>query len=348
MRQFIQMTLAEVRMALKNFYAVYVSVVPLVILIVLRFFLPSVESTTVTVAVVGSGPNAVEEELVESMEPYADILTYESVQEVEQKLRAAGSAEGLYWDPEAEQYVSLLERNVSENALFSVGARAVRLFAAQRRDGTEPSIVEYSHGVPTELSDRTRNPPVATIGGAIFIAYMTILMGFIIGLSVVRDKELGTDRAIKVSPVTRLENYAAKSVMPIVVLLVYAGVALVMLGLTNVSVMQIYTVTLVSVSVTLIFGLVVGALARNETEALGLVKSLGMVLMLGLLGGALLPDNWQWVVYWVPIYWTFDVAEEIFTLTATWDAVAWKSGVALGISLLAYGVLQKRIARGLS
>jgi ABC-2 type transport system permease protein len=73
-----------------------------------------------------------------------------------------------------------------------------------------------------------------------------------------------------------------------------------------------------------------------------------MVLMLGLLGGALLPDNWQWVVYWVPIYWTFDVAEEIFTLTATWDAVAWKSGVALGISLLAYGVLQKRIARGLS
>jgi ABC-type Na+ efflux pump permease subunit len=335
MRQFVQIVRSEISMAFKNFYAVYVMVMPMVILLVLRFFLPSVESTTVTVAVVADGPHAVEAGLIEEMRAYADVAEYESIEAVEQKLRGAGSAEGLYWDPEAEQYVSLMERNIPENALFSVGARAVRQYYVDRNYPSAPQIVSFSAGVPPELADRTKNSPVATIGGAVFVAAMTIMMGFIIGVSVVRDKELGTDRAIRVSPVSRAEYYLGKCVCPV-------------LGLLNVSVLQIYTVALVSVSVVLIFGLLVGGLARNENEALGLVKSIGTVLLLGVLGGTLLPDAWQWIVYWVPLYWIYDAAEGIFALTATWGDVAWRSGVLLALSLVAFLALRTRIEKGLS
>lgn len=348
MKQLVQVVVSEVKMAFKNFFAVYVMVMPMVILLVLRFFLPSVETSTVTVAVVADGPHAVESGLLEELRVYADVVEYESIEAVERKLRGAGSAEGLYWDPEQEQYVSLMERNIPENALFSVGARAVRQYLVDRDYPDAPRILAYSAGVPPELADRTENSPVATIGGAVFVAAMTIMMGFIIGVSVVRDKELGTDRAIRVSPVTRAEYYLGKCVFPVAIMLAYVFIAMFVLGLLNASILQVYTVAIVSVSVVLIFGLLVGGLARNENEALGLVKSIGTVLLLGVLGGSLLPENWQWVVYWVPLYWIYDAAESIFSLTASWGDVVWRSGVLLGLSLVAFLALRGRIAKGLS
>lgn len=348
MRQFLQMSIAEVQMAFKSFFATYVLFAPMVILIILRFFLPSVESTSVTVAVVDEGPLAVEEELIRELELYADVQRFATLDEVERKLRGTGEAEGLYRDPETGQYVSLLERNVDANEFFSTGARAVRQYTLGRDVPGAPRLVEFSAGVPDELSDRTANSPVATMGGAVFLAALTILTGFLIGLSVVRDKELGTDRAIRVSPVTRTEYYLAKSTFPVLVMLAYTIIGLTVLGLLNVSILQTYVIAVVSVAVTLLFGLLIGALAHNETEALGLVKSIGTVLLLGVLGGALLPENWQWIVYWVPLYWIFDAAQGVFMLTATWTDVVWRSGVMLGISLAAFLVLQRRIARGLS
>lgn len=348
MRQFMQIVRAEVGMALRDFYAAYVIIVPMVILLVLRFFLPSVESTAVTVAIVDEGPNAVEASVIAELERYATVVRYDSVEAVEQRLRGSGSVEGLYRDPARGQYVSLLEENVEGNQLFSTGARAVRMATMRTEYPDVPSPIVFSHAVPTELSGRTENSPVATMGGAIFLAAMTIMMGFVIGVSIVRDKELGTDRAIRVSPVTRTEYYLGKALSPVIVLLMYAAVGVFVLGLREANLVQLYVVATASISVVLIFGLVVGALARNETEALGLVKSLGTVLLLGVLGGAILPDAWQWVVWWVPLYWIYDAAEGILTLTAGWGDVLWRSGVFVGISLLAYALLSRRIAKGLS
>lgn len=348
MRQFFHILRSEVSMALKDFYAAYVIIMPMVILLVLRFFLPSLESTAVTVAIVDEGPAAVEASVVEELERYANVVRYASVDEVEARLRGSGSVEGLYRDPSSGQYVSLLEENVEANELFSTGARAVRM-ATMRTDYPDaPSPIAFSHTVPAELSERTENSPIATMGGAIFLAAMTIMMGFVIGVSIVRDKELGTDRAIRVSPATRTEYYLGKALFPVIVLLIYAVVSVLVLGLREANLLQVYAVVVSSVSVVLIFGLVVGAFARNETEALGLVKSLGTVLLLGVLGGTILPDAWHWVVWWVPLYWIYDAAQGIFTLTAGWTDVLWRSGVFLGISVVAYLLLRRRIAKGLS
>lgn len=348
MRQIIQMFLIDVRMSMKSFMGAYIVTVPLVILFVLRIFLPTVESTSATIAVVTEGPNAVEEEMIAKLEEYATVLSYSSIEAMKQKLRGTGSAEGLYRDPEAGQYVSVLEENIAGNTIFSVGARVIRRASYRQEYPDGRRLTSFTATVPEELSDRTENSPVATMGGAIFVVFLTIIAAFLIGLNIVNDKEYGTDKAIRASPVTTTEYYIGKSLFPLLVMVIYPVIAAIVLGLLEANLLQMYVGVILSFAISLFVGLLMGALGRNQNEAIGAAKSIAMVLMLAILGGALLPDNWQWVVYWVPAYWYYDLVEEIFTLQATWTSVAWKSAVMVGITGIYFLAMRKRFAKGLS
>ena len=46
-----------------------------------------------------------------------------------------------------------------------------------------------------------------------------------------------------------------------------------------------------------------------------------------------------------PIY---DILEEIFTETATWGSIAWESAVMVGLTMLYFMLLRKKIIKGLS
>lgn len=348
MRQLIQTFLIDVRMSIKSFMGVYMLIVPTIILIVLRTFIPSVESTSANIAVVTAGPNAVDPALVESLEQFAHVVSYETVEEVEQRLRGTGSFEGLYWDPAAGQYVSVVERSRDGNTLFSGGARVVRQFTYQSIDPDGPTITRYSHGVPPELSDRSKTSPVATVGGSIFIAFTSIIFGFMIGLNLVNDKEEGTDMALKVSPVSKVDYFVGKAIFPFLLTLLYAMIALAVLRLFHVNIFQTYVVAIASFASTLLIGLLLGALAKNENEAIGIGKLVGMVVALSILGGTLLPDNWQWAVWWSPFYWVFDALGDIFTDSADWATLGWKSAVIIGATGIYFFLLKKRIIKGLS
>lgn len=348
MRQLLQIFFFDVRSNMKSFMGAYMVIVPAVILIVLRFFLPSVESTSATVAVVTSGPNAVSERMVGAIDEIADIAEYESIEAMENRLRGTGSVEGLYWDPEARQHVSVLERTLEANTAFSVAARVVRQEYLRQNYPNSPRVTKFTSSVPAELSDRTEHPPVATMGGSIFLAFMGVIVAFMLGLSVVNDKEYGTDRAIRVSPVTRAEYYIGKSLFPLIILLVYPIIAVAVLGLWGTSIAMIYVAVACSYVIALLIGLLLGALAKNETEAMGVGKTVGMVVMLAILGGALLPDGWQWVTYWIPVYWLFDMIQDVLIQVATWGEIGWKSAIMVGSTAVYFLLLRRRIAAGLS
>lgn len=348
MRQVFQMFLIDMKMSMKSFMGGYIVIVPILALLILRGFLPSVESTSANIAVVTSGPNAVEEGLIEALESFADVSTYETIEDMEQKLRGAGSAEGLYWDPGTEQYVSVLERNLESNKAFSVGARVVRQYTLDKVRPDAARLTSFSHGVPPELSDRTKTSPVATTGGAIFLVFLVIASGFIIGMGIVNDKEDGTDRAIRVSPVSKADYFVGKSIYPFLVIMFYTIIGLLVLKILHVNILMTYIVATISYSLSLLFGLLVGAIASNENEAIGMAKMLATVSMLSILGGTLLPDKWHWVVWWSPLYWIYEIMEEVFTDTATWGVLGWKSAIIVGLTALFFIMLKKRIVKGLS
>ena len=326
----------------------YMLIVPFIMIIVLKFFLPSMESTSATLAVVTEGPHAVSQEIIDELETFAKVKTYPNIEEMKQKLRGTGTVEGLYWDPDNEQYVSVLERNIEKNKIFSTGAQVIRQYYVQKDHPDRNKTNMFTYGIPDELSDRSKTSPVATMGGAIFFLMMCFISAFIIGLGMVNDKELGTNKALQISPLTKAEYFIGRCILPLLNMAFYAIIALLLLGLMHVNILQVYIVVLISFSITLLLGLLIGALANNDNEAIGIGKMMGMLLMLSVLGGTLLPDNWQWVVYWTPFYWVFDVLESVFTQTATWVDFAWKSGLIVLISGAYFMLLRKPIIKGLS
>lgn len=348
MKQLMHMFLFDVKTSMKSFMGGYIVIVPVIILIVLRTFLPSVESTSANIAVVADGPNAVEKEIIEALENFADVTTYDSIEDMERKLRGTGTAEGLYRDPVEKQYVSVLERTKESNTVFSTTARVVRQHYYRKDNPDAPYINRFTYGVPPELSDRTKTSPVATIGGSIFIIFMLIISGFLIGLNIVNDKEEGTIQAIRISPVNKADYFIGKSIYPFLVLVLYTIIALLVLKLIHVNILQTYVMAVGSFSVSLLFGLVLGALGKNENEAIGFGKLLSMVVMLSILGGTLLPDTWHWVVWWSPLYWIYDILEEVFTESATWGFLGWKSAVVVGLTGFYFLLLRKKIIKGLS
>ena len=348
MKQLLNMFKFDLKSTFKSGMGAYMMITPTIMIIVLKFFLPSMDSTSANMAVVTEGPNAVKQEVIVELETFTKVKTYATIEDMEQKLRGTGTVEGLYWDPDEEQYVSVLERNIEKNKAFSSGARVIRKYYVEENYPDRGKTNTFIYDVPEELSDRSETSPVATMGGSMFILFMSFIGAFLIGLGVVNDKELGTDRALQVTPLTKAEYYVGRSIFPLLTIAFYTIVSLLILGLMHVNILQVYLVVISSFSITLLFGLLIGALAHNDNEAIGVGKMLGMLLMLSILGGTLLPDNWHWVVYWTPFYWVYDVLESVFTQTATWGDFAWKNALIIGICAMYFIVLKKKIVKGLS
>ena len=348
MRQLTQMFKFDIKSTFKSFMGAYMVIVPMIMIIVLKFFLPSMDSTAATIAVVTEGSHAVKQEVIDELETFAKVKTFATIEDMEQKLRGTGTVEGLYWDHDKKQYVSVLERNIKKNTAFSNGARVIRKYYVKENYPDRTNTNTFVYHVPDELSHRSKTSPVATMGGAMFLLFMSFISAFLIGLAVVNDKELGTDKALQITPLTKAEYYIGRSIFPLMVMAFYAIISLLILGLMHVNILQVYIVVISSFSITLLFGLLIGALAHNDNEAIGIGKMLGMLLMLSILGGTLLPDNWHWIVYWTPFYWVYDVLESVFTQTATWGDFVWKNALIIGICAVYFIVLKKKIVKGLS
>ncbi|MDZ7796138.1 MAG: ABC transporter permease [Candidatus Marinimicrobia bacterium] len=294
MKYLLRMFIFDIKMSFRSFMGTYIAVVPLFVLLILRFFIPGVESSSFTIAAVTEGPNAVPEEMLNVLDDFADIKTYPGIEKMEKKLRGTGSAEGLYRDPDNGQYVSVMERNIGGNRNFSLSAQVIRQHYYQKHYPDASEVSTFHAGVPGELSGRTATSPVATMGGAIFLVFMIIISSFIIGLGVVDDKECGVDQAFLVSPVSKSDYYIGKSIYPFFVILFYTIIGLLVLDLMHVDILQVYLLVTLSFSITLLVGLLIGAIANNENEAVGIGKMLAMIMLFSILGGTLLSGQWQW------------------------------------------------------
>lgn len=336
------------KMTFKSFMGGYMIIVPLIILFVLRAFIPTVESSTVNFAVVTEGPNAVDKKMIENLDSFGDILPFSSIEEMENKLRGIGTVEGIYFDPRTDQYVSVLERSKEVNTIFSLAARYARQEYQEETYPQAKKITEFSYEVPPELSERTKTSPVATIGGSIFVVFMIIISAFLIGLAIVDDKDHGTILALRISPVSKSDYYIGRSLFPLISMVFYTLLSMVILGLNNANVLQVLVIAICSTTVMLLFGLFIGALGNNEVEAIGYGKILSMVLMLAILGGTLLPENWHWVVWWSPVYWTYKALEEVYRETATWGSVMINCLITVGVTGVYFILLRKKIAKGLT
>jgi hypothetical protein len=148
MKQLWRIFLFDIRMSFKNFMGAYLLIIPMVILLILRSFLPAVDSSSANFAVINEGPNAVDRELIATLDEIGDVSFYSTIEELEDRMAAIGEIEGLYWDPEAGQYVSLVEKTREDNENFTLASRYIRQQYFKENYPQVPRLIDFSAGVP--------------------------------------------------------------------------------------------------------------------------------------------------------------------------------------------------------
>ena len=75
MRQLFQMFKFDLKSNMSGFMGAYMIIVPLIMILILRFFLPSMDSSAATIAVVTEGPHAVKQEVINELERSLSVLS---------------------------------------------------------------------------------------------------------------------------------------------------------------------------------------------------------------------------------------------------------------------------------
>lgn len=132
----------------------------------------------------------------------------------------------------------------------------------------------------------------------------SMLAGIVLGLALVDEREQQTWLLFRVLPsgTTTFSTYLIASTL--LVSLVGGGLSALVYGLPVVDVAAFSGGVLAAASGAPVFLLLLGAFASNKVEALALQKIAGSITMPPILI-FLIPDAWQWVLWWNPWYWIY-------------------------------------------
>lgn len=272
---------------------VYALICPLVLAVILRLFLPSMEGTQITFAVELSVP----EEVVAQIATYGKVERLDGVEALKERVLRFDDVPGIYL--ERQEYRVMLEGNEDETVRELPG-----LIVDHIRGGMSPLDVEVH-----QMGSRTS---LAREYSAILLALTCIAMGGLaVGLSIVDDRETGTLRALSVSPLQTSGYLAGKSVFGLstAFALSLAATAIVLGAGAD------YAGLALPLGASLLWGLAtgfaMGYVCPNQLTAIALLKLLALVLLGVPTAAIFVPEAFKWALYPFPNYWSFEAMRRV-------------------------------------
>ena len=122
---------------------------------------------------------------------------------------------------------------------------------------------------------------------------------------------------------------------------------LIILGYTKISFLQLLLVTLCTMVLSSVVGLLQGVISSDIIEAAAGVKLVMIPLVAAVLVYQLCADKWQWTMWWNPFYWSFKAGDRVLSATAGWEEVVLWSSLVLVLSVLVCIFFKKKINDGL-
>ena len=322
----------DLKVNLRDFLPLYILAIPVIFGFAINALAPSVNDTTVSLAMLESDDPA----KVIYLEQYAKIELFSEIEEVEKRLEERDNIVAIL--PEGESSKILAQGNEPESVL--VFAKMLNSFHALDLD-VEETTAEFKSFGRTE-------PPIKKMLVNISLLMTSVLGGMLISINIVEEKMDNTISAINVSPLSREGFGFGKSLMGIF-LAVYGSIALLWItGYGNVNVgqtlMAIGAVTLLSV----VIGFIQGVINDDIMNAAAGIKTLFLPIGAAVAAVELLSDKWQILFYWVPFYWTYKGNEAILSYTATWPQIILYTAIVLVLSGIVYIILAPKIRAGLA
>ena len=332
LKKILAIFMRDVRVTLRDVLSMYIIIVPVLFGFAIRWLAPSVNDTTVNLAML-KGENAAK---VEYLEQFAKVELFDSMEALQERLEGRDNIIGIIADGDSS-YV-LAQGNEPENVIDH--AKLLNTYYQLNMNVDETTVEFRSFG-------RTE-PPLKKMLVNAAMMFTSVLSGMLISINLVEEKMDNTVAAINVTPISRFGFVIGKSLIGIIFSVVGAIVILWITGYQGVNIGQTMVAILGVTMLSLIIGFIQGVINKDVMEAAGTIKMLFFPLAGAIVVAELVSAKWQWVVYWIPFYWTYQTNEAVLSFSATWPQVLGYTGIVVAISAVVYLILAPKIKAGLS
>lgn len=322
----------DLKTSVRNFITLYILVVPVIFAVLVNVFSPGINDTTVEIVMLdGENPQQ-----IEYFKHFAKVELLETLEDIEDRVRKRDNIIAILPD-QTDEYFILTQGNEPDYIIDYVR----NLTTFDHYDiGMEDSMAE--------ILDYGRDiPPLKKIMVNVSMIFTSILGGMIIALNIVEEKNDNTISAIHLSPVTRIEFIAGKSMIGIFVPLVGTLLILIITGFRDINYFHALLMVATSCIISILVGFIEGINNDDVMNAAGNMKLLFLPLFGCIAGEELLADKWQVLFYWIPFYWTYKGNDLVLSNSGSWLDIIRYSGTVLGISAVVFLVLAPRIRKGL-
>ena len=316
----------------RDFLAMYIIVVPLLLAVGITLFAPGLNDTTVKLAMLKSDDT----EHIEYMKQFAKVELFNSLDELER--RVAKRDDSVAIAPTGHSYEIILQGNELE----MVEEYAVQLNTLYELGATEEEATARL------MSFGRITPPLKTKLVNMLIAMTIMLAGMLIAMSIVEEKAENTINAINVTPVSQTGFVIGKSLLGGTSALLGIVGAVLITGFYDINWFMILLVGLTSMILSFVVGFLQGLSSEDVIEAAGSVKLLFLPIAGSIAVYEFASENWHWTVYWSPFYWAYKANNLILSKTADWGTVLLSTAMVIGLSLIVYFIALPKIRKGLS
>lgn len=330
-RKIIAIFLRDMKVSLRDFIALYIIAFPILFAIVINLFVPGVNDSTVTIAMLeGDDP-----EHIGYFKDYAVVELFDTADDVRHRVEKRDNIVGIL--PEKNDYYVLAQGNETEGIVDYVKTlRAYEFFGVTIED-TSVEFVDFGRTIP----------PIKKLLVNVGIMLGSVLGGMLIALNIVEEKVDNTISAINVTTISRGGYIIGKSIIGILVPVVGIILMLFMTGFGNVNMLQIIMMLLASSIISVLVGFIEGINNDDVMNAAGNIKILFLPLMGSVAGAELLADKWQKFFYWIPFYWTYKANDMILSRSGTWGKILLYTVFVVAISSVVFVLIAPKIRKGL-
>lgn len=323
--------LRDLKVNSREFLTLYILVVPILLGIAINLLAPSINDTTVEIALI----EGEDTQMASYLEEFAKVEQFENYEALEKRINERDNIVGI---TEVDgQTVVLAQGNEPESV--TEFAKLIKTFYELDVDIEETSTTLHDFG--------KEKPPFKAMFVNLALLLTSVLAGMIISVNIIEDKGDNTISAIHLTPTSRATYILGKSMVGIFIS-VYGCIAILLLtGYGGVNLGQAILAILSVTVLSLLIGFIEGINNDDVMNAAAGVKMVFLPVAAAVAAVELLSDKWQMLFYWIPFYWSYKANVEILNETATWPQILLYVGLVLGLSSVVVVILAPKIRKGL-
>lgn len=316
--------LRDLKVNAKSFLSLYIFIAPLLFVLFINVFVPTVGNTTVHFAMVEGEHPALESYLKD----ISEVSLLRDIEHIKARVAEQDDVFGVY------EGALLVQGN---EAGFNVEL-AKRILGSY---GVEDRAEVHFTTLGVERSS------LKSILVSSVLLFVSVIGGMLITLNIVEEKQDKTIKALQVTPLTNMDFLLGKSVLGLVYAFVSSLAVIYLTGFGAVNVVQVLFIILLLTLLSLIIGMTQGLYSEDVMEAIASVKMLFIPILAGVLPYQLLGEAWQKFFYWNPFYWAYKGVLEVLQHQGSWPKVLLSGGIVFvltfGIFMLVKGRIQSAL-----